>query len=67
MAGQVTGRDAVLSALQNGQELDMVLVDREKDTTLIRQLCEERGILLQEGSAMICGECLTMALKMLWH
>ena len=51
MAGQVTGRDAVLSALQNGQELDMVLVDREKDTTLIRQLCEERGILLQEGSA----------------
>ena len=53
MAGQVTGRDAVLSALQNGQELDMVLVDREKDTTLIRQLCEERGILLQEGSANV--------------
>jgi tRNA G18 (ribose-2'-O)-methylase SpoU len=50
MAGQVTGRDAVLSALQNGQDLDMVLVDRDKDTTLIRQLCEERGILLQEGS-----------------
>ncbi len=50
MAGQVTGRDAVLAALQQGQALDMVLVDREKDTTLIRELCQQNGVPLQEGS-----------------
>ena len=50
MAGQVTGADAVLSALQQGQDLDMVLVDRDKDTTLIRELCQQNGIPLQEGS-----------------
>jgi len=50
MAGQVTGADAVLSALQQGQDLDMVLVDRDKDTTLIRELCQQNGVPLQEGS-----------------
>lgn len=50
MAGQITGREAVLAALLSGEAIEMVLVDREKDTTEIRSLCEQRNIPLEEGS-----------------
>lgn len=50
MAGQITGREAVLAALSSGQAIEMVLVDREKDTTEIRMLCEQQNIPLEEGS-----------------
>ena len=50
MAGQITGGEAVLAALLSGEAIEMVLVDREKDTTEIRNLCEQRNIPLEEGS-----------------
>lgn len=51
MAGQITGKDAVLLALQDGLHIDRVLVDREADTDAIRALCEALEIPLEEGSA----------------
>ena len=50
MAGQITGAEAVLQALIDGTAIDRVLVDREKDTQKIRELCIERDIPLEEGS-----------------
>ena len=50
MAGQITGAEAVLQALIDGVAIDRVLVDREKDTQKIRDLCIEREIPLEEGS-----------------
>jgi tRNA G18 (ribose-2'-O)-methylase SpoU len=50
MAGQITGAEAVLQALTEGVAIDRVLVDREKETQQIRQLCLEREIPLDEGS-----------------
>tara|TARA_B100000767_G_scaffold250748_1_gene253228 strand:+ start:815 stop:1525 length:711 start_codon:yes stop_codon:yes gene_type:complete len=50
MAGQITGREAVLAALLSGDAIEMVLVDREKDTVEIRSLCEQLKIPLEEGS-----------------
>ena len=50
MAGQITGAEAVLQALIDGVAIDRVLVDREKDTQKIRDLCIERDIPLEEGS-----------------
>ena len=50
MAGQITGAEAVLQALNDNEPITMVLVDREKDTTLIRTICESKGIRLEEGS-----------------
>lgn len=50
MAGQVTGREAVLAALLSGDAIEMVLVDRGKDTVEIRSLCEQLKIPLEEGS-----------------
>ena len=50
MAGQITGAEAVLAALKSGEDIDMVLVDREKDTEVIRELCQKRNITLEEGS-----------------
>ena len=50
MAGQITGAEAVLQALNDGVTIDRVLVDREKDTEDIRRLCQERQIPLEEGS-----------------
>ena len=34
----------------SGEPIDRVLVDRDKDTALIRQLCEAKNIPLEEGS-----------------
>ena len=50
MAGQITGADAVYHALMKGQPIDRVLVDRDKDTSSIRELCEQNDIPLEEGS-----------------
>ena len=50
MAGQITGRDAVLAALRSEEAIEMVFVDREKDTEEIRNLCEQHNIPLEEGS-----------------
>ncbi|MEJ6716276.1 MAG: TrmH family RNA methyltransferase [Euryarchaeota archaeon] len=50
MAGQITGAEAVLRALEAGEAITMVLVDREKDTEHIRSACEARGIPVEEGS-----------------
>ena len=50
MAGQITGANAVLNALRSKKNLEMVLVDREKDTSEIRRLCLEQNIPLEEGS-----------------
>ena len=50
MAGQITGANAVLNALRSKKNLEMVLVDREKDTSEIRRLCLELNIPLEEGS-----------------
>lgn len=50
MAGQITGAEAVLQALNDDEPITMVLVDREKDTAAIRAMCESKGIRLEEGS-----------------
>ena len=50
MAGQITGADAVYQALMQGHPIDRVLVDRDKDTSSIRELCEQNDIPLEEGS-----------------
>lgn len=50
MAGQITGKDAVLLAIQDGVLIDRVLVDREAETEEIRALCAAQGIPLEEGS-----------------
>ena len=50
MAGQITGAEAVLRALWDGEPIDRVLVDRERDTAEIRRMCAELGIPLEEGS-----------------
>ncbi|MEC7411214.1 MAG: RNA methyltransferase, partial [Candidatus Thermoplasmatota archaeon] len=51
MAGQITGLDAVMEALENGVILDRVLVDRDHDTTALRALCEAAKVPVEEGSA----------------
>ena len=50
MAGQITGLDAVMEALENGVAIDRVLVDRDHDTSALRALCEAADIPLEEGS-----------------
>lgn len=50
MAGQITGLNAVMEALENGVSINRVLVDRDHDTSDLRALCEAAGIPLEEGS-----------------
>ena len=50
MAGQITGLDAVMKALESGVPINRVLVDRDHDTSALRALCETAGIPLEEGS-----------------
>lgn len=50
MAGQITGLDAVMEALEQGVAIDRVLVDRDHDTTALRALCEAAEVPLEEGS-----------------
>ena len=51
MSLQITGIDDVLDALKNGDDIELVLVDREEDCSEIIKLCNERGIKVTEGSA----------------
>ena len=50
MADQITGLAAVMEALEAGQTIDRVLVDRAHDTTALRAMCEAAGVPLEEGS-----------------
>ena len=50
MAGQITGLDAVVEALEQGVAIDRVLVDRDHDTAALRALCEAAEVPLEEGS-----------------
>ena len=50
MAHQVQGSESILSMLGGEHEIQLVLVDREKDTELLRQECQKQNIPLEEGS-----------------
>ena len=50
MAHQVQGSETILSMLGGEHEIQLVLVDREKDTELLRQECQKQNIPLEEGS-----------------
>ena len=50
MAHQVQGSETILSMLEGEHEIRLVLVDREKDTELLRQECLKQNIPLEEGS-----------------
>lgn len=50
MAGQITGAQAVLSAIREGVDVKLVLVDREANCYEIRNECKSRGIIIEEGS-----------------
>lgn len=51
MSLQITGEENVLAALKNGEDIKLVLVDREEDCSEIIQLCNDRGIKVTEGSS----------------
>ena len=51
MAHQVQGSESILSMLGGEHEIQLVLVDREKDTELLRQECQKQNIPLEEGSS----------------
>ncbi len=51
MSLQITGEENVLAALKNGEDIRLVLVDREEDCSEIIQLCNDRGIKVSEGSS----------------
>ena len=50
MAHQVQGSESIFSMLEGEHEIQLVLVDREKDTELLRQECVKQNIPLEEGS-----------------
>ncbi|MBM53942.1 MAG: hypothetical protein CMB36_02805 [Euryarchaeota archaeon] len=50
MAHQVQGSESILSMLGGEHEIQLVLVDREKDTELLRQECKKQNIPVEEGS-----------------
>ena len=50
MAHQVQGSESILSMLGGEHEIQLVLVDREKDTEMLRQECQKQNIPLEEGS-----------------
>ncbi|MDP6869545.1 MAG: TrmH family RNA methyltransferase [Candidatus Poseidoniaceae archaeon] len=47
---QITGAAAVLNAIQNEEDVKLVLVDRSKDCSNIISECNKRGIPVEEGS-----------------
>ena len=51
MSLQITGEENVLTALKNGEDIKLVLVDREEDCSEIIQLCNDKGIKVTEGSS----------------
>lgn len=50
MAGQITGKETVLEALLKGEDIKLVLVDREADCEDIINLCKQKNIIVEEGS-----------------
>ncbi len=50
MAGQITGKEAVLAALHKGEDIKLVLIDREADCTEIIEICQQQNIVIEEGS-----------------
>ena len=51
MSLQITGEENVLAALKKGEDIKLVLVDREEDCSEIIQLCNDRDIKVTEGSS----------------
>ena len=51
MSLQITGEENVLTALKNGEDIKLVLVDREEDCSEIIRLANEREIRVVEGSS----------------
>ena len=51
MSLQITGEENVLNALKNGDEIKLILVDREEDCSEIIQMANEMKIRVVEGSS----------------
>ncbi len=51
MSKQITGSEAVLAALDNSEDIQLVLMDRKNRNEEICNICVKRGITLEEGSA----------------
>ena len=50
MAHQIQGSQNILDTLKGEHDIELVLVDREMNTELLREECIKQGILLEEGS-----------------
>ncbi|CAI8309405.1 MAG: Putative TrmH family tRNA/rRNA methyltransferase [Euryarchaeota archaeon UBA443] len=50
MPGQIQGSEAILHALEQDHDIQLILVDREKDTEALRKECTNQNIPLEEGS-----------------
>ena len=50
MAHQIQGSQNILDTLKGEHCIELVLVDREMNTELLREECIKQGILLEEGS-----------------
>ena len=50
MAHQIQGSQKILDTLKGEHCIELVLVDREMNTELLREECMKQGILLEEGS-----------------
>jgi len=50
MPGQIQGSEAILQALEQDHDIQLILVDREKDTEVLRKECANQNIPLEEGS-----------------
>ena len=50
MAHQIQGSQNILETLKGEHDIELVLVDREMNTELLREECIKQGILLEEGS-----------------
>ena len=51
MAHQIQGSENILQTLLGEHSIELVLVDRERDTKRLREVCLEQEIQLEEGSA----------------
>ena len=50
MAHQIQGSENILQTLLGEHSIELVLVDRERDTKRLREVCLEQEIQLEEGS-----------------
>ena len=51
MSLQITGVDNIISAIDSGQDIKLVLVDRDEDCDDLRAVCVKHGIRIVEGSS----------------